>query len=63
MRLTSPEEQWPRWKYDIRDLNGDGVEELIWSEDGRITIYTMVDGGISLYGMVSDGSITGPCGC
>lgn len=60
LRLTSPEEQWPRWKYDIRDLNGDGVEELIWSEDGRITIYTMVDGGISLYGMVSDGSIT-PC--
>ena len=60
MRLTSKEEQWPRWKYDIRDLNDDGVEEMIWSEDGRIWIYTTVDGAIISYNMVSDGSMR-PC--
>lgn len=60
LRLTSPEEQWPRWKYNIQDLNDDGIDELIWSEDGRVTIYTMVDGGVRSYRMVSDGSIA-PC--
>ena len=60
MRLTSKEEHWPRWKYDIRDLNDDGVEEMIWSEDGRIWIYTTVDGAIISYNMVSDGSMR-PC--
>ena len=60
MRLTSKEEHWPRWKYDIRDLNDDGVEEMIWSEDGRIWIYTTVDGAIISYDMVSDGSMR-PC--
>ena len=60
MRLTSKEEQWPRWKYDIRDLNDDGMEELIWSEDGRIWIYTTVDGAIISYNMVCDGTMR-PC--
>lgn len=60
MRLTSKEEQWPRWQYAIRDLNGDGEEEMIWSEDGRVWIYTTVNGGVIAYSMVSDGSIT-PC--
>ena len=60
MRLTSKEEQWPRWKYDIRDLNDDGVEEMIWSEDGRIWIYTTVDGAIISYNMVCDGTMR-PC--
>lgn len=60
MRLTSKEEHWPRWKYDIRDLNDDGVEEMIWSEDGRIWIYATVDGAIISYNMVSDGSMR-PC--
>ena len=59
-RLTDQEERWPRWKYDIRDLNDDGVEEMIWSEDGRIWIYTTVDGAIISYNMVSDGSMR-PC--
>lgn len=57
-RLTSPEEQWPRWSYDIRDLNGDGQEELIWQEDDRFSVYTMFDGTVSRYSMVSDGSLT-----
>lgn len=60
MRLTSKEEHWPRWKYDIRDLNDDGVEEMIWSEDGRIWIYTTVDGAIISYNMVCDGTMR-PC--
>ena len=60
MRLTSKEEQWPRWKYDIRDLNDEGVEEMIWSEDGRIWIYTTVDGAIISYNMVCDGTMR-PC--
>lgn len=60
MRLTSEEEQWPRWEYDIRDLNEDGVEEMIWSEDGRISIRTTVDGAVISYNMVSDGSVR-PC--
>ena len=60
MRLTSKEEQWPRWKYVIRDLNDDGVEEMIWSEDGRIWIYTTVDGAIISYNMVCDGTMR-PC--
>ena len=60
MRLTSKEEQWPRWKYDIRDLNDDGVEEMLWSEDGRIYIYTTVDGAIISYNMVCDGTMR-PC--
>ena len=60
MRLTSKEEQWPRWKYDIRDLNDDGVEEMIWSEDGRIWIYTAAGRAIKTYPMISDGSVT-PC--
>lgn len=59
-RLTDQEERWPRWQYDIRDLNDDGVEEMIWSEDGRIWIYTTVDGAIISYNMVSDGSMR-PC--
>jgi len=60
MRLTSKEEQWPRWKYDIMDLNDDGVEEMLWSEDGRIYIYTTVDGVIISYNMVCDGTMR-PC--
>lgn len=60
MRLTSKEEQWPRWQYDIRDLNADGVEEMIWSEDDRVWIYTTVNDDIISYSMVSDGSVT-PC--
>lgn len=59
-RLTDQEERWPRWQYDIQDLNDDGVEEMIWSEDGRIWIYTTVDGAIISYDMVSDGSMR-PC--
>ena len=59
-RLTDQEERWPRWQYDIQDLNDDGVEEMIWSEDGRIWIYTTVDGAIISYNMVSDGSMR-PC--
>lgn len=58
--LTHGEEFWPRWKYDIRDLNDDGVEEMIWSEDDRVWIYTMVDGYMQRYMTVDDGSVT-PC--
>lgn len=58
VRLTSNEEQWSRWAYDIRDLNGDGVEEMIWREDDRYSIYTIYDGKVSFYSMESDGSIT-----
>lgn len=60
MRLTAKEEHWPRWKYDILDLNGDGVEEMLWSEDGRISVYTTVDGAIISYNLVCDGSVR-PC--
>lgn len=60
LRLTDQKERWPRWQYDIRDLNDDGVDEMIWSEDGRIWIYTTVDGATISYNMVSDGSTT-PC--
>lgn len=60
LRLTDQEERWPRWQYDIRDLNDDGVEEMLWSEDGRIWIYTTVDGAIISYNMVCDGTIR-PC--
>lgn len=58
--LTHKEEEWPRWKYDIRDLNDDGVDEMIWSEDGRVWIYTMVDGCMRQYRTLDDGSVT-PC--
>ena len=60
VRLTDKEERWPRWAYDIRDLNGDGTEEMVWREDDRCYVYTICDGQVASYKMVSDGSIT-PC--
>ena len=58
IRLTSKEEQWSRWAYDIRDLNGDGIDEMVWQEDDRFFLYTIQEGKVSGYSMVYDGSIT-----
>lgn len=58
IRLTDLEERWGRWAYALRDLNGDGTEELIWREDDRYFIYTIWDGKVRSYAMISDGSLT-----
>ena len=58
MYLTNQEERWSRWAYDIRDLDGDGQEEMIWQEDNRYFIYTMVDGKVCCFSILSDGTIT-----
>ncbi len=58
IHLTNQEERWSRWAYDIRDLNGDGQEEMIWREDNRYFVYTMVNGTVCQYSMISDGTIT-----
>lgn len=57
MYLTNKEECWSRWAYDILDLDGDGREEMIWREDSRYFIYTMIDGKVRCYSLISDGSI------
>lgn len=58
IRLTDMEERWGRWAYDTRDLNGDGTEEMIWREDDRYFIYTILDGQVCSYSMTYDGSLT-----
>lgn len=58
IRLTSQEERWSRWAYDILDLDGDGRDEMIWREDDRYSIYTIVDGTVCCYNMIYDGTIT-----
>ena len=58
MYLTNREERWSRWAYDFLDLDGDGQEEMIWREDNRYFIYTMIDGKVSSYSLLSDGTIT-----
>lgn len=58
IRLTDMEERWSRWAYDIRDLNGDGIDEMVWREDDCYFIYTIRNGKVSGYSMVSDGSLT-----
>ena len=58
IRLTDKKERWSRWAYDILDLDGDGRDEMIWREDDRYYIYTMVDGTVCYYNMIYDGTIT-----
>ena len=58
IRLTDKKERWSRWAYDILDLDGDGQDEMIWREDDRYYIYTMVDGTVCRYNMICDGTIT-----
>lgn len=58
IRLTDQQERWSRWAYDILDLDGDGQEEMIWREDDRYFIYTMVENRVCYYRMISDGTVT-----
>lgn len=58
IRLTDQKERWSRWAYDMLDLDGDGQEEMIWREDDRYFIYTMVDGTVCYYSMIYDGTVT-----
>ena len=58
IRLTDKKERWSRWAYDLIDLDGDGQEEMVWREDDRYFIYTMVDGTVCNYSMINDGTIT-----
>lgn len=58
IRLTDKKERWSRWAYDLIDLDGDGQEEMIWREDDRYFIYTMVDGMVCNYSMINDGTLT-----
>lgn len=54
MRLTDREEQWDRWAYALRDLDGNGQEEMIWREDDRYFVYTILDGTVCCYNMLGD---------
>ena len=58
IRLTDKKERWSRWAYDLIDMDGDGQEEMIWREDDRYFIYTMVDGTVCNYSMINDGTMT-----
>lgn len=58
IRLTDKKERWGRWAYDLIDLDGDGQEEMVWREDERYFIYTMVDGTVCNYSMINDGTLT-----
>lgn len=58
IRLTDRKERWSRWAYDMLDLDGDGQEEMIWREDDRYYIYTVMDGKVCCYSMINDGTIT-----
>jgi len=57
-RLTTQKEQWSRWAYDLLDLDGNGQKEMIWQEDDRFFLYTMLDGKVCGYSFLSDGSLT-----
>ena len=54
VRLTDQEERWGRWAYDLRDLDGNGQEEMVWREDDRYFVYTILDGQVCCYRMVGD---------
>jgi len=54
-RLTDREENWGRWAYDLQDLDGNGQKELIWREDTRYFIYTILDHKVCFYKMWGDG--------
>ena len=56
-RLTDQEERWGRWAYDLRDLDGDGQEELIWREDNNYFVYTILNDQVCCYKMAGE-SIT-----
>ena len=58
IRLTDQKERWSRWAYDIRDLDDDGQAEMIWREDDRYFIYTMVNEQVCWYSMIYDGTVT-----